>query len=616
MCGKSISNHQERRTGTLPNSAAPEEDMLSRTQPLTPAALVCLGLFCASCGCLKDAGVPRVAAVPYSQAQSKASHNSYDRDETIPEQLLWDRSETWQGGCRAIEYDIVQSKTDWRWSVQHDGSYNPDEKDQLSTWLGVLREWADANPGHDIVTLYLDLKNAALSDQEFAARIDALLDASLGADNLYRPGELMGNEPDLVRGAMANGWPLLEELSGKLIVVLSGGDGGAVGARKETYSTTDPASRLAFVDRACGAGTACRPVPASGARVFMNFNASGGEVWEPVSYAYATDSAFVSRGWTVNGASLWDTCLNAAYVNLIATDKIRNHDWATVGTGPFRPIPALPWSGEKLLEGKAGGAIGLAALGTSQLVLVYTGEGGSSMWYQTTTDGHDWRPEEKLQGKTGGGLALGTHGARVHLVYRGEGGENIWHQSFDGARWSDEVKLSGQTKGALALQDYGDLLHLVYSGKSGDTIWHRTYDQDRSEWSSEQQLEGSSGGSVSLAVYEDMLYLAYNGEGGEKLWYQSYDGATWSTEAELPEGLTGSGVALGRYNGRLRIVYTGVRDVGNVWWNSFDGSWGPERIIPGRESNLTPALDDQFMGRLNMVHVGKGGENLYYSYAD
>ncbi len=60
----------------------------------------------------------------YSEVSMKGAHNSYQRDETIIEQLHWNPAKPYQAGCRALELDIAQSSTGNQWSVGHKSSYD------------------------------------------------------------------------------------------------------------------------------------------------------------------------------------------------------------------------------------------------------------------------------------------------------------------------------------------------------------------------------------------------------------------------------------------------------------------------------------------------------------
>lgn len=44
--------------------------------------------------------------LPYHESCFKASHNSYERDEDLHEQLRWNASQPAQGGCRGLELGL------------------------------------------------------------------------------------------------------------------------------------------------------------------------------------------------------------------------------------------------------------------------------------------------------------------------------------------------------------------------------------------------------------------------------------------------------------------------------------------------------------------------------
>lgn len=267
--------------------------------------------------------------LPYNTVSFKASHNSYDRDETLVEQLHWDSEDPWQGGCRGVELDINQSKDGNQWSVGHVGGYSTKER-QLSQFLNELRVWSIRNPGHDVVTLYLDLKEVHAG---FADKLDAYVADYLDRP-VYRPVELMRNEPSVPAGAAKYGWPTLNQLRGKFIVVLSG-DGDA----KATYAADRPRERLCFADRDRNADQ----VPESDSRVFFNYHLYSADrnTWTPVFEAQALNAATILRGYVLSGEDLWNDAL-AAGCNILATDKVRGHSWALVSiSAPFVELKPL-----------------------------------------------------------------------------------------------------------------------------------------------------------------------------------------------------------------------------------------------------------------------------------
>lgn len=270
-----------------------------------------------------------VNTLPYNQVSFKASHNSYDRDETLAEQLHWDPDKPWQGGCRGLELDINQSDEGNYWSVGHVGGYSDSER-QLSQFLAELSVWSRDNPGHDVVTLYLDLKEV---HEGFAADLDSYVLDYLTVP-LYRPVELMGSQSNLENGARYNGWPTLNDLRGKFIVVLSG-DSGA----KDAYAHDNPRERVCFADKDFDQDEA----PESQSRVFFNYHLyeRDDDEWGPVFTAQAPRRESIMRGYVINEGDFWGEVL-AAGANLLSTDRVRGHEWAKVSdSSPFIQLEPL-----------------------------------------------------------------------------------------------------------------------------------------------------------------------------------------------------------------------------------------------------------------------------------
>lgn len=298
-------------------------------------------------------------SIPYDCATFKASHNSYDREEAIRDHLEWNPEDRHQAGCRGVEFDLRQDSEAtsagavWRWCVKHDGTYDM-EHPGLRDYLGQLRRWADEHPGHDPVTVHLELKDAFGDDGIFASKLDeAILDELCGGDRerLFTPGGIMdrGGGEDLLESARSAGWPTIGELRGRFIVVLTGGDGGAPGRRRAAYAAREPRDSLAFVDMSLGHIPAAPP-KLDGRRIFLNVEVQSKflrdkimhrgdrDKWKILVKWAAGQRGIITRGWKVNDGGLWRECL-ALGLNIPATDKVRNHAWATVGGAPFVRIP-------------------------------------------------------------------------------------------------------------------------------------------------------------------------------------------------------------------------------------------------------------------------------------
>jgi Phosphoinositide phospholipase C, Ca2+-dependent len=257
----------------------------------------------------------------------KASHNSYERDERpVTEQLVWNGSQPHQGGCRGLELDLRESPNLWSWSVHHD-EYQGRADAQLTEYLRHLRTWSVFNGRHDVITITLDLKARARDRRQFPRYLDVTIEELLGRERLFTPAELRGSASSLVAGAMATGWPSLEELRGRFILVLSGDE-----PTKASYASSSR-HRLCFADRRVGEHD---PLPSlkSGDRVFFNLNATEDWTWTDRMEWFAQQPGLLTRAYVANSADLWERLL-AADVNILSTDKVRNHSWARVGDQPF-----------------------------------------------------------------------------------------------------------------------------------------------------------------------------------------------------------------------------------------------------------------------------------------
>ncbi len=281
----------------------------------------------------------------YNKSQQKGSHNTEQRDETLTEALKFDRVNPYQAGVRNLEFDLVlsdeflETDDDWASTLQHGGAYDW-KKATLRDALLILHNYHLADPSHDVITVSLDLKDAAGDDATYTRKIEQTFTETLGAGNLYTPDMLQGNADTLLEGAR-KGWPTIDKLKGKFILVFTGEDSDPSSdvARRRRYLSQDTRQRLAFVDidqRAAG-NDINGPAYTKGNRVFINiaFGSRGG--CELALKAQAA-GGFATRAYTLNSQSDWDAALRAA-INILATDKVRGHSWAKVGNALIVPAP-------------------------------------------------------------------------------------------------------------------------------------------------------------------------------------------------------------------------------------------------------------------------------------
>jgi hypothetical protein len=272
---------------------------------------------------------PDMDSVLYNQVSMKASHNSYQRNETITQQITWDSVRHYDCGCGGIELDISQSDEGNDWSVGHKASYDKHYR-QLSQFLSDLQVWSNQNAGHDVITLYLDLKHVPDKNlTTFPADLDSYIRERLTP--IYSPAAIIGEEDNLKAGALENGWASLGDLKGKFIICVTGS-----GDLKAAYAANQPKERLCFADKDIDAdGT-----PDDNERIFFNFHIfhSDRDKWMKTFRDNSGKPNVIIRAYEANSADNWGDCLSSG-CNLIATNEISNHDWAKVGSQRFAVIP-------------------------------------------------------------------------------------------------------------------------------------------------------------------------------------------------------------------------------------------------------------------------------------
>lgn len=282
---------------------------------------------------------------PLDRVQFKAAHNSIDRRESLIQQLEWDPREPFQSGCRGLELDLVQTRlpndpeAEWKFIVRH-GFFGGTSL-AFEQCLLDLRRWSGKHENHDPIVVHLDIKSYMVlgDDALFPQKLDDILERCIGRDRVYAPGDLMsrgdaGPVMNLLAGAR-RGWPTLKALCGRFLFVISGDETNErVHRRKREYAGKEPPRRLAFVDidqRLSGrrlGGELTR-----GDRVVVNLH-FGCEGWRDLAVRAHRD-CMLTRIWVANSRDAFHGAL-AAGVNVVSTDKVREHSWAAVGPVPYR----------------------------------------------------------------------------------------------------------------------------------------------------------------------------------------------------------------------------------------------------------------------------------------
>lgn len=196
--------------------------------------------------------VPLVSAeVRYNDAQFTSSHNSYSNQLSIREQLD-------EMSSRSLELDIYQNKY-WfdtikdNWYVFHFRIFDTRTHcNTLSDCLLDLKSYHQQNPNHEVITLWVDLKDT-WTKHHSPAQFDKVLLSNLPPDSVFSPQSLLGTCPSIqslqrspsLKSVIKDcGWPDLLSLRGKFLIVLTTGQ---VTPESRLYQYKQIEERMAFV---------------------------------------------------------------------------------------------------------------------------------------------------------------------------------------------------------------------------------------------------------------------------------------------------------------------------------------------------------------------------------
>lgn len=95
----------------------------------------------------------------------------------------------------------------------------------LASCLANVRSWSDGHIGHPVITVFLDKKQAwgHPGEQRSPKDLDDLIKSCIPEEKLYRPYDLKESYNSLRQAAQDNAWLTMEELTNKIIFVLTGG---------------------------------------------------------------------------------------------------------------------------------------------------------------------------------------------------------------------------------------------------------------------------------------------------------------------------------------------------------------------------------------------------------
>ena len=271
--------------------------------------------------------------IRYNQVRQKSSHNSYDKDEGLYDQFLY-----WR--IRSMEIDIHNGKTGRQsltgnWYVYHIDIIEPGTTvDKLSNAMTVFQGLQLAVPDHEVATVFIDLKDDFDSTHTIEDLDQMLL--FLGRDRVFTPGDLSPSSNDL-QGAVAGGWPRLEDLRGKFIFVLTGGGVSSSTDKLNDYVSNGATAnqRAAFIAPEI---STTADITAKNYVVFFNLQMSQASSLGPQVFS----QGFVSRVFSANSQGDWSTAVSGQ-VHLIATDKVNSiaDPWAQTDNAKGWPFQGI-----------------------------------------------------------------------------------------------------------------------------------------------------------------------------------------------------------------------------------------------------------------------------------
>ena len=262
--------------------------------------------------------------VRYNEVRQKASHNAYQRDESIIDQLIYHR-------VRTIEYDLhtnygdpvlkLQAAPVGDWLVYHHIADMSRNFKLFSQALSQLKGFHEAVPNHEVVTIFFDISfDAKHTPQDF----DDLITSYIPKEWIFTPADFLDMCPGaatLKESATSCGWPYLDELRGKFIFVPT--EGSYAGENR-----IDALNRICFVTGGFDDANS----------VFFNMEYKAGDT-EP---ATVYDAGYVSRVYYADSAEMFADAENQK-ANLIAINEINyiKYPWSNTFNASGYPFECI-----------------------------------------------------------------------------------------------------------------------------------------------------------------------------------------------------------------------------------------------------------------------------------
>lgn len=272
----------------------------------------------------------------YHEVSLKASHNSYERNESIHEQLRFFASDPSRCGCRGLEFDIWRhsNETERFFTVSHS---NPSGGYPLAYYLGLLLSFNISQPQHDPIFVTIDIKSSNGSIQNLPQEIDSYFRRFFSEALIFKPSQLFFNRRlSLCENVIQNGWPDTSAMKGKFIFCLSG-----TKSWKTFYANSGIRDRLCFSDMDIDDDNSNPFVPAKGNIVIFNMHiwTDNFNTWKNTLPLYFNRN-LLTRVYEADGEALWNKAQTRS-ASIIATNKVSGKSWAKVGSTAFAKRKAV-----------------------------------------------------------------------------------------------------------------------------------------------------------------------------------------------------------------------------------------------------------------------------------
>ncbi|MCP4644047.1 MAG: hypothetical protein GY851_26630 [bacterium] len=221
----------------------------------------------------KDLEAPGAeTALRMNQMQVVGTHNSYHVKPpeplfsqikvVYPDAVTWDYTHApldvqLERGVRSFELDVYHDPAGTK--VLHVPQYDKGTTcETLVDGLTTIREWSKAHPRHVPVIVLVELKDEPISqvatpilpfDKAAIDQVDREIRQVLNEKRLLTPDDVRGDAATLSDAIHTDGWPLLEEVRGTVMLVLH-----ARGAHARHYTAGSPSleGRAMFIESRVG----------------------------------------------------------------------------------------------------------------------------------------------------------------------------------------------------------------------------------------------------------------------------------------------------------------------------------------------------------------------------